>query len=82
MIIPSMYIRVISRLSDNFGEASFDVEFGIELKNVGFVLVRRGLWQLDQNEIFVQNILKVDFQHFFYFYFGQFFFSAEALQSN
>ena len=80
MIIPSMYIRVISRTSDNFGEASFDVEFGIELKNVGFVLVRRGLWQLDQNEIFVGNILKVNFELFFPVSVS-FFFSVEAYRT-
>ena len=60
-----IYLRVISRTSDVFGEASFDVEFGVELNGFGLVLVRQGFLQLDQNEIFVQNSLKVDFQHFF-----------------
>ena len=53
-----MIVRVISWTSDDFREANIDVEFGAELKNVGLFLVRQDLWQLHQNEIFVQNSLK------------------------
>ena len=67
--------RVISRTSDHFGEGSFDVEFGVELNNVGLVLVRQGLRQLDQDEIFVQKDLKVNFQHFFFLLLSVFFLS-------
>ena len=61
-----IYSRAISRTSDDFREASFDVEFGVELKNVGLVLVRQGLRQLDQNEIFAQNFLKVIFSTYLF----------------
>ena len=64
-MISDISIRVTSRTSDNFREARFDVKFGVELKNVGLVMVRQGLKHLDQDEIFVQNCLKVNFQHFF-----------------
>ena len=57
--------------------ASSDVEFGVDLENVGLVLVRQDLRQLDHVEIFVQNFLKVNF-----FFFGQFFFSVEEYQFN
>ena len=60
-----MSIRVTSRKSDDFREANYNVEFGVELNNVDIVLVRQGLRQLDQDEFFVQNFLKVNFQQFF-----------------
>ena len=73
-----IYLRVISRTSDVFGEASFDVEFGVDLNNIGLALVRHGLRQLDPNEIFVQNRLKIDFQHFFFAWVSFFFLSRRV----
>ena len=71
--------RAIRRTSDDFREASFDVELGVEPKSVGLVLVRHVLKQLDENEIFVGKILKVNFQPFL-FCFCQLFFLSKTVQ--
>ena len=73
-----MITRVTPRMSDDFREASFDVEFGVDLNNIGLALVRHGLRQLDPNEIFVQNRLKINFQHFFFAWVSFFFLSRSV----
>ena len=59
--------RLISRISVNFGEDSFDLEFYVDLIFVGLVLVRQVLKHLDQVEIFVGNYLNFIFSTFFWF---------------